>query len=43
MSGGCKRNLTLFTGRKKRKAQNKTGQKYMPEEKIQNLAETDKG
>ena len=29
--------------RKIRKARNKTREKYMSEEKIQNLAETDKG
>ena len=29
--------------RKKRKARNKTREKYLPEEKRQNLAETDKG
>ena len=43
MSGGRKRILIPFTGRKKRKARNKTREKYMQEEKIQNLAETDKG
>ena len=43
MSGGRKRILSPFTGRKKRKARNKIREKYMPEEKIQNLAETDKG
>ena len=40
---GHKRILIPFTGRKKRKARNKTREKYMQEEKIQNLAETDKG
>ena len=39
MSGGHKRILSPFTGRKKRKAWNKTTEKYMPEEKRQNLAE----
>ena len=43
LSGGRKRILSPFTGRKKRKARNKTREKYMMEEKIQNLAETDKG
>ena len=40
MSGGHKRILSPFTGRKRRKAWNKTREKYMPEEKTQNLAET---
>ena len=43
MPGGLKRILSLFTGRKKRKARNKTREKYIPEERIQNLVETDKG
>ena len=43
MSGGRKRILSPFTGRKKRKAWNKTREKYMPEERRQNLAETDRG
>ena len=43
LSGGRKRILSPFTGRKKRKARNKTREKYMTEEKIQNLAATDKG
>ena len=43
LSGGRKRILSPFIGRKKRKARNKTREKYMTEEKIQNLAETDKG
>ena len=43
MSGGCKRILSPFTRRKKRKAWNKTREKYMPEERRQNLAETDRG
>ena len=43
MSGGRKRILSPFTGRRKRKARNKTREKYMPEENIQNLAKTDKG
>ena len=43
MSDGCKRILNPFTGRKKGKARNKAREKYMLEEKIQNLAEKDKG
>ena len=44
MSGGCKQILSPFTGCKKRKAWNKTTEKYMPEERRrQNLAETDRG
>ena len=43
MSGHCKWTLNPFTGHKKWKAWNKAREKYMPEEKIQNLAETDKG
>ena len=42
MSDGRKRILSPFTGRKKRKTWNKTGEKYMPEERRQNLAETDR-
>ena len=42
MSGSRKRILSPFNGRKKRKAWNKTREKYMPEERRQNLAETDK-
>ena len=42
MSDSRKRILTPFTGRKNRKAWNKTREKYMPEERKQNLAETDK-
>ena len=34
--------LVLLLGIKKRKAQNKTREKYMPEERKQNLAETDR-
>ena len=41
MSDG--RKLSPSTGRKKRKAWNKTREKYMPEERRQNLAETDRG
>ena len=43
MSDGRKLILSPFTGRKKRKAWNKTREKYMPEERRQNLAETDWG
>ena len=35
--------LSPFTGCKKRKAWNKTREKYLPEERRQNLAETDRG
>ena len=41
-SAGHKRILSSFTGHKKRKAWNKTREKYMPEERRQSLAETDK-
>ena len=43
MSGGRKRILSPFTGRKKRKAWNKTREKFMSEERRQNLAETNRG
>ena len=43
MFDGCKLILSPFTGRKKRKPWNKTREKYMPEERRQNLAETDRG
>ena len=43
MSGGCKRILIPFTGPKKPKAWNKIREKYKPEERRQNLAETDRG
>ena len=43
MSGDRKRILSPFTGRKKRKAWNKTREKNLPEGKRQNLAETDRG
>ena len=43
MSDGRKLVLSPFTGRKKRKAWNKTKKKCMPEERRQNLAETGKG
>ena len=42
MSDGCELILSPFTGCKKRKVWNKTREKYMPEERRQNLAETDK-
>ena len=42
MSGGHKRIMSPFTWHKKQKARNKTREKYIPEEKIQNLAETEK-
>ena len=42
MSGGRKRILSHFTGRKKQKAWNKTREKYMSEERRQSLAETDR-
>ena len=41
MSDGRKLILSPFTGHKKRKALNKTREKYMPNERRQNLAETD--
>ena len=41
MFSGRKRILSPLTWRKKRKAWNKTREKYMPEERRQNLAETD--
>ena len=43
MSGGRKRILSPFTGHKKRIAWNKTREKYMLEERKQNLAETERG
>ena len=43
MSDGRERILSPFTGDKKRKAWNKTGEKYMSEETRQNLPETDRG
>ena len=43
MSDGRILILSSFTGCKKRKAWNKTREKYMLEERRQNLAETDKG
>ena len=43
MLDGHKRILGPFTGRKKRKAWNKTREKYMPVKRRQNLAETDRG
>ena len=43
MSDGRKLILSPFTGCKKQKAWNKTREKYMPAERRQNLAETDRG
>ena len=43
MLDGRKRILSPFTGRKKRKAWNKTRENYMPVKRRQNLAETDRG
>ena len=43
MSDGRKRILSPFTGCTKRKAWNKTSEKYMPVKRKQNLAETDRG
>ena len=43
MSGGQKRTLSPLTCCKKWKVWNKTREKYMPEERRQNLAETDRG
>ena len=43
MPGGHRRILSPFTGCKKRKAWNKTREKYMLEERRQNLGETDRG
>ena len=43
MPDGSKRILSLFTGRKKRKAWNKTRENYMPVKRGQNLAGTDRG
>ena len=43
MSDGRKQILSPFTACKKRKAWNKNGQKYMLEERRQNLSEADRG
>ena len=43
MSDGRKLILSHFTGHKKRKAWHNSRKKYMPEERRQNLAETDRG
>ena len=43
MFDGCKLIMSPFTGRKKWKAWNKNKEKYIPEERRQNLAETDRG
>ena len=42
MSDGRKLILSPFTGRKNRKAWNKTKERYMLEERRENLAKTDK-
>ena len=42
MSDGRRLILSPFTGRKKRKAWIKTREKYIPEERRQNLAEADR-
>ena len=42
LSGGRKEILSSFTGRKKRKAFNRTTGKYMPKKRRQNLAVTDR-
>ena len=43
MPAGRKRILSPFTGHKKQKSWNNTKEKYMPGERRQNLAETDRG
>ena len=43
MSDGRRLILSPFTGHKKWKALNKTREKYMPNERRQNLVETDRG
>ena len=43
MSDGRKLILSPSTGCKKKKAWNKTRENYMPEERRQNLPETDRG
>ena len=43
MSGGHKQIPSPLICLKKRKAWNKTREKYMPEERRQNLTETDRG
>ena len=43
MSGGHKRILSPLASRKKQKAWNNTREKYMPQERRKNLAETDRG
>ena len=43
MPGGRKRILSPFTRFKQRRAWNKSREKYMPEERRQNLAETGRG
>ena len=43
MPDGCKQVLNPLTGRKKRKAWNKTREKHMPVKRRENLAEIDRG
>ena len=43
MSGGRKPILSPYTESKKRKTWNKTREKYIPEERKQNLAQTERG
>ena len=43
MSGGHKRILSPINSRKKRKAWSKTREKYLPQERRKNLAETGSG
>ena len=43
MSGGCKWIVNSFIGNKKGTTWNKAREKYMPEERRQNLTETDRG
>ena len=43
MSGGRKQVLSSLTGRKKRKVWNNIREKYIPEERRQNLVKTDSG
>ena len=43
MPAGRKQILSPFTAHKKQKSWNNTKEKYMPEERRQNLAETDRG
>ena len=43
MSAGRKRILSPLTGKRKRKAWNSTREKHLPEERRQNLSETNRG